>query len=59
MDEQCIQILSKGSEQDVIVFLQEFTKQVCTSVSVHFGTRTSFSEKKQRFICHIRQERGS
>lgn len=25
MDEQCIQILSKGSEQDVVTYLQEFT----------------------------------
>ena len=31
MDEQSIQILSKGSEQDVISYLQEFTKQVRTS----------------------------
>ena len=30
MDEQCIQILNKGSEQDVIIYLQEFTKKVCS-----------------------------
>ena len=29
MDEQCIQILNKGSEQDVISYLQDFTKKVC------------------------------
>ena len=31
MDEQSIQILNKGSEQDVISYLQDFTKKVCTT----------------------------
>ena len=36
MDEQSIQILNKGSEQDVISYLQEFTKQVCAAASFSF-----------------------